>query len=87
MALRTMNRRNLCKTLVAVALGGLFGPLKQLAVAEPVVKSASEAHRASGVRKNERKLVVCILRRQSPGECVTFLGEPGGIKGRRDDGI
>lgn len=62
---RTMNRRNLCKALVAVALGGLFGPLKQLAVAEPVVKSASDAHRASGVRKNEQKFFMCILRRES----------------------
>lgn len=66
MDLRTMNRRMLCKTLVAVALGGLTGPFKYVGAAEPVVKPVSEAHRASGVRKNERKLVVCILRRQSP---------------------
>ena len=73
MDLRTMNRRTLCKTLVALALGGLTGPFKYVGAAEPVVKPVSEAHRASGVRKNEQKFFVCILRRQPAGKCETFL--------------
>lgn len=84
---RIMNRRTLCKTLAAVALAGLFEPLTQPAAAEPVMKPASEAHRDRGVRKAEQKFFMCILRRQHSGECVTFWREPGGIKGRRDDGI
>lgn len=86
MNLRTMNRRHLCKTLIALALGGLFRPVKH-AVAEPTAISASGNHLASGIQRNEQKLVVYILRRQAPGRCVTFLREReanGGTTGRDD---
>ncbi len=69
---RTMNRRNLCKALVALALGGLSSPLKELAAAEPVAMPVA-SKRAGGIQRDGKKLVVCILRRQSPGRCVTFL--------------
>jgi hypothetical protein len=69
---RIMNRRNLCKALIALALGGLFRPVKH-AVAEPTAISASGNHPASGIQRNEQKLVVCILRRQAPGTPETFL--------------
>ncbi len=70
---RTMNRRTLCKTLAAVALGGLFEPLTQPAAAEPVMKPASEVPRASGIRTDEQQFFMCILRRQPSGKCMTFL--------------
>jgi len=74
---QTLNRRRLCKALAAIVLTALSNPPKRVA-AEPVVLPALRNNRASGTQQNQRKLVVCILRRQSPGKCVTFLREREG---------
>lgn len=76
---RSMNRRRLCQALAAIVLTALSNPPKRVA-AEPVVLPALRNNRASGTQQNQRKLVVCILRRQPPGKCVTFVREPGTAK-------
>lgn len=74
---RSINRRKLCQALAAIVLTALSNPPKRVA-AGPVALPALGNNRASGTQRDPRKLVVCILRRQSPGKCVTFLGEREG---------
>jgi hypothetical protein len=86
MDLHTMNRRKLCKAMAAIALAALSSPLKQLAAAEPVAMPVA-GKRAGNTQKDEQKFFMCILRRQSPGECVTFWKKRKGIEGTPGDGI
>ncbi len=80
---RAMNRRSLCKALVAFVMTALSSSPKRV-VAEPGVLPASGDRRASGIQQNKRKLVVCILRRQSPSRCVTFSGSARGTRMSRE---
>lgn len=69
---RTMNRRNLCKAFVALALAASSGPLQKLAAAEPIATPGFRP--AARTHSEERpKFFTCILRRQSHGGCETVL--------------
>ncbi len=76
---RSMNRRKLCQALAAIVLTAWANPPKCVA-AGPVALPALRNNRASATQRDQRQLVVCILRRQSPGKCVTFLREPATAK-------
>ena len=72
-----INRRNLCQVLTALALAGLSSLLHKLAAAEAHLEPTSRAQ-PDRVQADEKKLRICILRRQSHGGLETFLLPPGG---------
>lgn len=76
---RTMNRRRLCKMIVALMLVGIASPLKKLS-AEERVPMPDARLLAKGKQQNKPEGLVCILRRRSSGNCVTFLSEPDTAK-------
>ncbi|MDR4476033.1 MAG: hypothetical protein R3B11_08515 [Nitrospira sp.] len=71
---QTLNRRSLCKVLVVLALAALTTPLKRV-LAAPVAKPVLEDPFPPGIRQDKPRPFICILRRQSPGTCGTFLRE------------
>ncbi len=103
---RTMNRRNLCKALVAIAMTALSSPPTRV-FSEGGSKPGTRAQpgkiqqnrqdqwmvciskrldpceppmtflRGTGVQQDKQRPFICILRRQAPGRCVTFLRQPG----------
>ncbi len=107
---RTMNRRSLCKTIVAMTLVGISSPLKHVLAAggsKPVTRAQpgniqqdrQEQEmvciskrldpceppmtflRGSGVQQDKQRPFICILRRQAPGTCETFLRKREGKTG------
>ena len=75
----TLNRRHLCKAMVVMALVGISSPLKKLG-AEERVPIPDSSLLAKGKQKNKPEGLVCILRRRSPDDCVTFLKDAGTSK-------
>ena len=73
-----IHRRNLCQALAALALAGLSSPFQKLAAAEAHVEPTSHAQ-PDRVQADEKKLRICILRRQSHGGLETFLLPPDGV--------
>jgi len=76
---KTLNRRHLCKAMVVMALVGISNPLKKLG-AEERVPMPDSSLLAKGKQTNKPEGLVCILRRRSADDCVTFLREAGTVK-------
>lgn len=73
MSSREMNRRNLCKAIVAMGLFTVMPPFKQLAAAE-APKTQMRTDSLHEVHRHKPK-VVCISRRRDTTGCVTFLSK------------
>ena len=71
MSSREMNRRNLCKAIVAMGWFTLIHPLKQLAAAE-APKTQMRTTSLHTAQRQKTRLVFISKRRDTRG-CVTFL--------------
>ncbi len=76
---QTMNRRHLCKAMVVMALVGISSPLKKLG-AEERVPMPDSSLLAKGKQNTKPEGLVCILRRRSSDDWVTFLRAVGTAK-------
>ncbi len=78
MSSRELNRRNLGKTIVALAMLAAVQPLKPLIVAEET--QARKRTQLPDAASGQKLPFLCICRRMDEGDLVTFLkrGEANG---------
>lgn len=76
---RLIHRRGLCKTIVALMIAAISSPLKKLGAQEQLPKPDSNVL-AKEKQKSKPEGLLCILRRRSPDNCVTFLRGHGTAK-------
>ncbi len=72
---RMMDRRSLCKSIVAIGLMGIATPLQQLAAAEPT-ESRESNNLPPHNHKNQDRMIVCACRPRLPNGGITFLSKP-----------
>ncbi len=73
---QTLDRRQLGKAMVALAVGAIFSLSKRTA-AEPMESPASKGEPVRRMQKDEKKFFTCILRRQPKDECVAVFRQIG----------